>query len=861
MNFSLKTKPSLIALLFTLVAGFAITLGFQNCSKGFNLNEVSQVADLASSSTNSLLSGAAAPTSVGDPNICGGGPFCRHYVNGDTSQVVYLCPTATNPVVESQVGSAAQTASFSWNNASGVFAAYPEISCVENVTFKYNAVVSFKSICTLVNGSAIKTTDFFIDANRGDPQYAFFTQSDLDNNHAAVSLSNTTPRCFGEKLFNANDVSTKYVNLGSLNTAVACNYTENLAVYGINVPTSIVSDADAKALMSRQVPDFCKARVEYLSLTNASTVQTLIAGQSNAISLKSCSVYETGTDFNRMACNCSVTTPSTTAGGLCSKNSLYKVSFIGTIPNLAPTSTPTPTSPPPSPAPAPSPNPSTQTMDCSLAGHPIPNTQSLKYAENAVVPYGSVCKYEDRKCTDGILSGTYTAEICHVATGAQTAVANRNVTALYQRVLERTAAEMAADRQGLIYWMSKVLSGMSLATVEQYMRASNEYYVRNLYRTELLRSGDIPGIQYWTAELESGRRTRESVQAEFKSICQNHTNGECGACVLNGTPVPNTQSVTAYSAQAVPAGTTCEAVAQQRTCTNGMLSGTFPYSSCQVSSLDTAVIRDQIIALYKRVLERTDAEIAADEAGVQFWINANVNGESLTLIEIEMKNSDEYFIRQLYRTELGRAGDVPGIYYWRDEITSGRKTRAAVQVEFKYICTNKINGECASCTLGTTTVETTKPLTAYKALEVPFGSVCESEQRMCTNGVLSGTYAYDTCKVKPATVSVRDQVIELYKRVLERTDAEMAADEAGITFWVNAVNSGTSLQSVEDSMRASDEFYVRNLYKTELYRAGDPDGIKYWTAEITAGRVSRAALKTQFQNICSQHINGECAGR
>ena len=53
------------------------------------------------------------------------------------------------------------------------------------------------------------------------------------------------------------------------------------------------------------------------------------------------------------------------------------------------------------------------------------------------------------------------------------------------------------------------------------------------------------------------------------------------SCSFDGKAVPSGSSVTAYQAATVPAGDVC--VSQKRTCTDGVLSGTYAYASCTVT--------------------------------------------------------------------------------------------------------------------------------------------------------------------------------------------------------------------------------------------------------------------------------------
>ncbi len=54
------------------------------------------------------------------------------------------------------------------------------------------------------------------------------------------------------------------------------------------------------------------------------------------------------------------------------------------------------------------------------------------------------------------------------------------------------------------------------------------------------------------------------------------------SCLHNGATIAHGQSITAYQLSSVPFGQSC--VQQQRTCTNGLLSGSYDYTSCSVGA-------------------------------------------------------------------------------------------------------------------------------------------------------------------------------------------------------------------------------------------------------------------------------------
>ena len=51
------------------------------------------------------------------------------------------------------------------------------------------------------------------------------------------------------------------------------------------------------------------------------------------------------------------------------------------------------------------------------------------------------------------------------------------------------------------------------------------------------------------------------------------------------------------------------------------------------------------------------------------------------------------------------------------------------------------------CTFNGQTVASGGTVTAYLSNQVPDGQTCQSETRTCTNGTLSGSYAYPACTV------------------------------------------------------------------------------------------------------------------
>ncbi len=90
---------------------------------------------------------------------------------------------------------------------------------------------------------------------------------------------------------------------------------------------------------------------------------------------------------------------------------------------------------------------------------------------------------------------------------------------LYRNVLGRPA-----DPSGRSYWVGEVANGLKVADLGTYFYGSTEYarsrgsgrgYVTALYQAILGRQPDSGGLNYWVAELDSGRATTVDVAAGF----------------------------------------------------------------------------------------------------------------------------------------------------------------------------------------------------------------------------------------------------------------------------------------------------------------------------------------------------------
>ncbi len=95
-----------------------------------------------------------------------------------------------------------------------------------------------------------------------------------------------------------------------------------------------------------------------------------------------------------------------------------------------------------------------------------------------------------------------------------------------------------------------------------------------------------------------------------------------------------------------------------------------------------------------------------------------------------------------------------------------------------------------NCTFNGNTVLNGASVTAYQASTVPYGSSCVSQPRTCSNGTLSGSYAYSSCTVQP-----------------------QPAPTCSVTFNPSTINQGQSstMSWSSTNITGSNTFYINNV--------------------------------------------------
>lgn len=113
------------------------------------------------------------------------------------------------------------------------------------------------------------------------------------------------------------------------------------------------------------------------------------------------------------------------------------------------------------------------------------------------------------------------------------------------------------------------------------------------------------------------------------------------------------------------------------------------------------------------------------------------------------------------------------------------------------------------CTFSGQPVANGASVTAYQSTSVPAGSVCASESRTCSNGVLSGSYVHATCQVESATPPP------------DTTPPTSPTPGALQVFHTNTGNLGEKISSLPVVKSGPYKKYVVYSQRLENLKAGD----------------------------------------
>lgn len=251
-------------------------------------------------------------------------------------------------------------------------------------------------------------------------------------------------------------------------------------------------------------------------------------------------------------------------------------------------------------------------------------------------------------------------------------------------------------------------------------------------------------------------------------------------CKFNGTVISEGQSVTAYLSSTADQqnGDSCKQ--EQRTCTNGALTGSYSYAQC--SNLNAA----KAACLFNgKTLSHGETVMAYQNSSVDFGQsciaekrecnNGVLSGMySFGSCQVAMPKSCLFDGKTLNHGASVAAFSTAAVAYGQKCISENR------------VCTNgmlsgsNVYGSCVvgtpkSCLFNGSTIAHGATVKGYLSSTVKYGSSCAVEDRLCNDGLLSGSNQYASCQVGvPAACLFNGQTLASGEKVTAYQSSSVA---------------------------------------------------------------------------------------
>ncbi len=333
------------------------------------------------------------------------------------------------------------------------------------------------------------------------------------------------------------------------------------------------------------------------------------------------------------------------------------------------------------------------------------------------------------------------------------------------------------DNDGLEYWSNEIASGKrSVANIlEQFINGdefnnknyNNQDYVKSLYIGLQGREPDKSGLDYWTDLLNLGQSRKFVLYSVFNSDeFQNK---------LNLMEIKNKGQI-----------------------------------NIDLNDKKGSV-KDLVNQFYKGFYERE-----GDNEGLEYWANQILDGKkSIAEILLTFINSDEFksksynneeYIKSLYNALFKRNPDSDGLNYWSNMLNEGNSR--------KFVLAENMNSG-------------------------------EFQETLNNIGIKNkGTIEIDLNDKKR---EVKGLINQFYKGFYGRD-----GDNEGLEYWANQILDGKkSVAEILLTFINSDEFksknynneeYVKSLYNALFKRNPDSNGLNYWTSRLNEGNSRKFIL-------------------
>lgn len=228
-----------------------------------------------------------------------------------------------------------------------------------------------------------------------------------------------------------------------------------------------------------------------------------------------------------------------------------------------------------------------QPASCTFNNQTVAHGASVVGYASDSVAYGETCQSEARTCNNGVLSGSMNYSACvvkdpmHCTFNGQSVLHGSTVTAF----ISATAAYGKTCQSEIRTCTNGVLSGSAQYTS---CAVDNPPPAKDCTFNGAAVTSGSSVIAYQNSSVVYGSKCISETRTCSDGVLSgSYTNASCSvqdpkSCTLNGKTISHGASITVFISSTVPYGSTCQS--ETRNCDNGVLSGSATAESCVVQN-------------------------------------------------------------------------------------------------------------------------------------------------------------------------------------------------------------------------------------------------------------------------------------
>lgn len=292
------------------------------------------------------------------------------------------------------------------------------------------------------------------------------------------------------------------------------------------------------------------------------------------------------------------------------------------------------------------------------------------------------------------------------------------------------------------------------------------------------------------------------------------------ACIFNGRTIAHGAVVDAFQNSAVDFGGSC--VSEVRVCDNGSLSGSYSYASCEVGQPKSCLFDGKTLAHGSSVTAFLSSSVAFGKKCVseaRKCLDGSLSGTfEFTSCSVGAPKSCVFNGRTVAHGESVNAYSASSVSFGGSCAVEDRVCHdGALTGSFAF-------ASCAveapvACLFQGQTIAHGQSVLAYKAASAP---VCEDETRVCSNGILSGSFQEKACEVPCTDMAEKTRYLNTMIQIFENVDnvaiAQNCIDEPNPTL---AKNMPTEAYSTLRFKNTCGNRYCRMVKKMDSGRIID----------------------------------------